>query len=90
MNEKPENMELDSKLTTMNVENLASDDEYVEFTCDEKAGMEGNLNNISSNMKRNLSIDECKVEARSEEKALASVSKSVVQSSVSPEVCHSR
>nr|GMD95931.1 kelch domain-containing protein 4 [Ipomoea batatas] len=86
VNEKPENMELDSKPTTMNVENLVFDDEYVDFADDEKAGMEGNLNNISSNMKRNLSIDECKVETRSQEKSLASVSKSSVQSSVSPEV----
>ncbi|RAL48886.1 hypothetical protein DM860_001206 [Cuscuta australis] len=85
VNEKSQHMDLDSKPTTMHGEHPVSDDEYEDCAYDEEA-VEGNLDKISSKMKRNVTIDEQKVEPRPEEKALASVSKSAVQGSISSEV----
>ncbi|CAH9127975.1 unnamed protein product [Cuscuta epithymum] len=84
VNENPQHMDLDSKPTTMNVEHSISDDEDEDFAHDEEA-VEVNLDKISSNMKRNVTIDE-HVKRRSEEKSLAPVSKSVVHCSVPSEV----
>ncbi|VFQ77782.1 unnamed protein product [Cuscuta campestris] len=85
VNEKSQHMDLDSKPTTMHGEHPVSDDEYEDCAYDEEA-VEGNLDKISSKMKTNVTIDEQKVEPRPEEKALASVSKSAVQGSISSEV----
>ncbi|CAH9118258.1 unnamed protein product [Cuscuta europaea] len=82
-NEKPQHKDLDSKPTTMNVEHSISDDEDEDFAHDEEAA-EVNLDKISSNMKRNVTIDE-HVKRRSDEKSLAPVSESVVHCSVPAE-----
>lgn len=84
LDEQADSMDLDSKTSAMEVD---ANDEDENLDYDEDASTEGNINKMSSNMKRNVIIDDGNVAARSEDKPVISSSKSsAVQHSASSDV----
>lgn len=84
LDEQADSMDLDSKTNAMEVDANVEDED---LDYEEEATTEGNINKMSSNMKRNVTIDDGNVAARSEEKPVVSSSKSsAVQHSASLDV----
>ncbi|KAJ8553983.1 hypothetical protein K7X08_024661 [Anisodus acutangulus] len=84
LDEQADIMDIDNKTSAMKVD-ANNEDEDLDY--EEDASTKGNINKMSLNMKRNVTIDDGNVASRSEEKPVVSSSKSsAVQHSASADV----
>ncbi|XP_059304088.1 uncharacterized protein LOC132056056 [Lycium ferocissimum] len=84
LDEQADSMDVDIKTSAMEVD---ANDEDEDLDYEDDGSTKGNINKMSLNMKKNVTIDDGNVASRSEEKPVVSSSKSsVVQNSASADV----
>ena len=85
--EKPNTAALDNKISSVEVEKIATDDKDDELEYNEEVDVESSIDDISLDIERNMTLDGCGVASTSDGKPPQSSSKYPLQISVSPEVC---